>query len=522
MLKRVLNLRSVYCFLTPVVAGIYPVLYLAGVNEPLLKAGDVTRSFWVVGLGSLLIFIVVVLLAKNLVKGALLTAIFLTLFFSYGQLYAFLERYVKLLGHHSILVPAYVVLIALAIWLVAKNEIKIDLIRNILIVLVALSAYTVFTQLISFEQPNREVSAQQDLGSIKANVEPLPDVYFIVLDEYPRSDVWNEFYHYDNSSFLNNLKEMGFRVIECSQSNYTFTKLSISSTLNMEYHAQLPDDRNKSQERAVDRQIVAELQHSRVRSSLEALGYKTVALETGYSVTEMTDADEYIRMEPEFFLLSQFENLVYDSTALIAVRDLSIQLQTKNTDLRALLKTFNKAKFFYHLNRDNLNHLESINKITGPKFVFAHIYITHEPFTMSANGEFLLNKQVTEDPRVTQGKYLNKRMTEILQKILSSSKTPPIIVLESDHGVRQDEYLSTHVAVSNLMAFYVPESIKAQLYDTMTPVNSFRLVLPYLTGEHAPLLADQSFYIYHAGDVNAIPVDQMCPVKIPPKKNKLN
>ncbi len=507
--------------LTPVLAGVYPVLYLAGVNQPLLKPGDITRSILFVALVSLLLFLVGLLMLRNKEKSAIISTLALTLFFSYGQFYSFFERKLPVLGHHSVLVPFFTIIFGFAVWFVIKKRIKLGLVQNVLIVLGVLMAYTLITQLIIPESktPNTDIGGIVS-ETVKNSVSPLPDVYFIVLDGYARADVWKEFYKYDNSPFLTGLEKEGFRVIDCSQSNYTFTKLSISSTLNYDYHPVLPDSNNVAQERKVDRSIVYGLQHSKVRQTLEALGYKTIALETGYSVTELVDADEYIKVQPDEFVLSQFENLVYDSTAMIAVRDLFIQIETKDTNLRALLKTYNKAKFFYYLNRDNMTHLEATTQIKGPKFVFAHIYTPHEPFTMAADGSFLLDGEVNEEPYVTQARYLNPRITEVLRKIISESEIPPIIVLESDHGMRQDLHLSTHVAVSNLMAFYGPDEVKQKLYDTMTPVKSFRVVLSYITGEEIPLLPDRSFYIYHAGDANAIPVDQMCPVKIPEKKNK--
>ena len=42
-------------------------------------------------------------------------------------------------------------------------------------------------------------------------------------------------YNYDNTPFIQQLTAKGFYVGSCSQSNYSFTTLSISSSLNMDY-----------------------------------------------------------------------------------------------------------------------------------------------------------------------------------------------------------------------------------------------------------------------------------------------
>ena len=40
---------------------------------------------------------------------------------------------------------------------------------------------------------------------------------------------------YDNSEFLNSLRQRGFYVADCSQSNYAYTEFSLTSSLNYDY-----------------------------------------------------------------------------------------------------------------------------------------------------------------------------------------------------------------------------------------------------------------------------------------------
>ena len=68
----------------------------------------------------------------------------------------------------------------------------------------------------------------------KNNISP-PDIYYIILDAYGRSDVLQTTYGIDNSVFLSQLQELGFYVAECSMSNYAQTELSLSSSLNLNY-----------------------------------------------------------------------------------------------------------------------------------------------------------------------------------------------------------------------------------------------------------------------------------------------
>ena len=63
--------------------------------------------------------------------------------------------------------------------------------------------------------------------------EQLPDVYYIILDGYGRDDSLLEIYNYDNSSFLDNLSDLGFYTANCSRSNYAKTRLSLTSSLSV-------------------------------------------------------------------------------------------------------------------------------------------------------------------------------------------------------------------------------------------------------------------------------------------------
>ncbi len=63
-----------------------------------------------------------------------------------------------------------------------------------------------------------------------------PDIYYIILDGYGRSDVLQRYYDFDNAEFLEGLRHRGFYVADKSSTNYPYTAHSLSSSLNMRYH----------------------------------------------------------------------------------------------------------------------------------------------------------------------------------------------------------------------------------------------------------------------------------------------
>ena len=126
--------------------------------------------------------------------------------------------------------------------------------------------------------------------------------------------------------------------------------------------------------------------------------------------------------------------------------------------------------------------------LPGPKFVFIHIMAPHSfPFIFKADGGFELSSSV--DPALgNELLFLNKRTLEAVQAIIAQSTNPPIIIIQGDHG------LDTEVRMANLNAYYFPNDGAKVLYPTISPVNTFRLVLNTYFGQNLPLLPDVSYY----------------------------
>jgi hypothetical protein len=142
--------------------------------------------------------------------------------------------------------------------------------------------------------------------------------------------------------------------------------------------------------------------------------------------------------------------------------------------------------------------------IQGPKFVFAHIVIPHPPFVLDAEGNpveqegaFTLNNPDAKMPfeeravkYLDQVRFVNRETEAMVRRILSVSEVPPIIIIQADHGL--DGPLSSQMAIIN--AYYLPDGGDQYLYDTISPVNSFRIVFDhYFNGDYG-LIDDISYY----------------------------
>ena len=139
--------------------------------------------------------------------------------------------------------------------------------------------------------------------------------------------------------------------------------------------------------------------------------------------------------------------------------------------------------------------------VPGPKFVYAHIIFPHPPYIVNANGNRLKSNPQNELTAYgEQIAYLDSRLTEIVDTLLEKSNPKPIIIIQSDHGASID-YEELKIDKSNrlgiLNAYYLPRNPSggnpaAQLYSTITPVNTFRMIFnQYFNGNYG-LLEDKS------------------------------
>ena len=100
--------------------------------------------------------------------------------------------------------------------------------------------------------------------------------------------------------------------------------------------------------------------------------------------------------------------------------------------------------------------------------------------------------------------FIDDRLPEVLQTIIETSEVPPVIVIMGDHGPK-GEQVRKEQRMSILNAYFVNEEAKALLYDSITPVNSFRVIFNKYFGTDFPLLDDISYHV-HAEEEFADPV----------------
>jgi hypothetical protein len=488
----------------------YPIVSLLAFNIDQVFARDSLKSLIICLSTTGLVLIGLRLLSKNWQLAGLLTSLLVVWFFVYGRLYVPLKGVTVfgfMLGRHRYLLLAWSgIVIAAALLLMKRKRVFPDLTRFLNIFSTILICLPIL-QIGAFYLRNLTLPSTPAISS----VDPLiswtddtipPDVYYIVLDGYTRADVLEHVFGYDNSAFLEELQQLGFYIAECAQSNYTRTSLSLSSTFNMQYI-----DAFKSEIKPDERPawLMPYIKNGVVRQQLEGLGYKTIVFKNPWEQFLWEDAAIIYRSNSAV-LLSPFDVLLLRTTVTRAYLDL------REAESRQLSDFVN-----YEDTRFALEQLPNVPDIPGPKFVFVHLVIPHAPFVFGPNGEKIdipydadKGNVYTEENGIRGHTYavtyINKRMLEIIPKIIRDSKTPPIIVLAGDHGTPRG---GSENAVRILSAFLAPAA-RSKFYNTITPVNVFRILFDtYFNGSFG-LLSDISYFSALGQYFNFVEMPNVC------------
>ena len=465
-------------FIHPFLFAIFPILFIFAYNIEEVTAIDLVAPILVVLAGTVVLMLLLRLITKSYGKAAIITSLSLLLFFSYGHvrnllLSAGIVDYVLLF--------IWIVCFAVGIFLVIKTRKNLSALTTFLniaiAILVIISLGTIgiheIGELNHTTEESTEEAKEVSLG--RGNPERLPDIYYIILDAYARQDTLQEVFGYDNTEFINYLTGKGFYVANRSESNYDYTTDSLVSSLNMRYLTE--------EESAIYKTRMNAVYDNEVLRILKGKGYYYVFISGGreYS-TDCTD------LHLSYKLLGI---LKHDSIP------------------RLLLETTLLAPFTWYLNDFVDDHsrqsrlfafdeLVNIPYIEAPPFTYSHIVLPHPlyPFDREGNpttpdmsifwnpSELMDN----EEKYIDQLIFTNKKVMVLVDEIIARSDIAPIIIIQGDHGV----WWGDGIVYEILNAYYLP-GVEHNLYETISPVNSFRVVFNLYFAADYELLKDESF-----------------------------
>lgn len=482
----------------PYLLGLYPVLFQLSHN--IGQIGDLSPAEVLLPAAVILTATAVAARLARVTLGdrdraGILISLFLVWFFSYGHVLSFIteaaESYfgmVRLFIRPRYTLPAYSLPMLVAGFLVIRTRrpliVHTKFANAMSVALLVLPLGNLFS--FGLHGPDdwrpADGSVTEMAGASSVSATELPDIYYIVLDGYGSGKTLRQIYGHDNSDFLEDLTDRGFHVEDNSKSNYAYTMVSLASTLNMRYLNDLLDEdaTERSFEFAKLNQMIHE---SSVVTTLKASGYRYIHFPSGSMLTNY--------------------NRHADVSVASGAWDEFQMMLIKLTVLGPLFPTNQRGKVDYTFSMLG----QARQMAPAPRFVFAHILCPHPPFVFGPNGEEVqpagendLQTWDDKDAYVAQLKYVNKRVKELVDTILQESSRPPVIVLQGDHGpASTDHSRRGREHYQELMTILNARHLPGvdELPETLTPVNTFRVVFNAYLGTDLPLLEDRSYYSYY-------------------------
>ena len=482
----------------PFLFALFPIFFLAAQNADEVLFSDTVP--WI--LASLImtagIMLIFWLATRERKKAALMSSLFLILFFSYGHIAGISEEpWIR----HRYLFGLWALIFSIGVAAIIKARISFRILTDMLNGAACL--LVLFSTLFLAAAHVREVDLSPEPPKTPQKIVDItkgrnPDIYYFLLDGYAHSQTLKELYGYDNSPFIDYLSKKGFYVVAESRSNYSATRFSLPSILHMDYAEHVIPASMLSPETYNPRTLV---QNHPVGRFLQENGYTYIHAGAQWDWTShIAFADVNINKRT----VSDFALMLYKSTALYPVSFRYDFFDPRREQWKRILFQFDK--------------LAKISARKEATFVFAHIGIPHPPFVFTPDGAFLKTNEEGQIEKRShflahypdQIAFLNKKLEILIDDIIAGSDIPPVIVLQSDHGSRIPPDVKTFEQIDdayvrdrlrNFSALYLPEgetnlfNEEIVPYKTMTPVNTFRLIFNRYFGTAYPFLPDKSYLI---------------------------
>jgi hypothetical protein len=467
-------------------------LYLNNINEvpPSALIFPITVSIIVITA----ILIISKIINRKFEKISIYLSLIIVLVFSYGHVFLLFENFnfneIEIRHRHILIAYGIIFIISILIIKLRINS------KTAMPILNAVGLTVLFSTLILVPYVdvfNNNLNTNTFMEeSIVFENDIRPDIYYIILDEYAGQKSLENYFKFNNDKFIEFLKLNGFHVMDNSNSNYMATNFAVPSIMNMEYVHQSKKNMGTTNS---DSNILNAYQQNNVMNFLNQNDYKTINIYGG--------ALEKIKISDQ--------NLCGDK----AIVDFHTSL-TQTT----MFWVIQKYQFINNINEIRFcafHELEIVGERNNkPIFVFAHIKLPHDPFTIGSNGETVIPKKIdfgisSDNNKVgylNQLEYANKMIMELIPKIISNSKSPPIIIIQSDHGSRfdiesipsnqetldeEDERILQR-SYNSFSAFYFPDKSYEEIYDEMTPVNTFRIIFNKIFETELEILDDRMYF----------------------------
>ena len=484
----------------PFLFAILPAVFLWGRNFGEVPLREVFPALIVLIIYGALVWFFLRIFFRDFGKSAIISSVFLviTLLFDYIYNIFFYNSFIQLRWRWAIL--ALFLIFAVAWFLVKKT--KKDLLNINKAMTIAVGTFiliSVFQVVSGYYTAYMDVRRDDMKIAVDGKTSELRDIYYIILDGYSSPEVIRDVIGFEEiDEMVAFLREKGFFVADKSRSNYAHTLYSLPSSLNMSY----------LQNPSADKTHFTMTEDHKVKDFLKSHGYKYFHFGADAFTYFNRYADENINLG----LFSPYQFAVLHNTLFRSLQDLS---GIKIDLLADIFGFLDKRLTQWKREKFKLQKLAEVpDKENSPVFVFAHFLLPKGDEVFDENGNYLTKEEADKRGPIKnylgQVVYINKEIENLVNILLEKSDPEPIIILQGDHGfpfyahrdltgqfIQPDRakelMVSGEYSFPIFNAYYFPEGGDKLLYDSITPVNTFRILFNYYFGQNLDLLDDINY-----------------------------
>ena len=508
----------------PFLVGIFPILIIYSQNIGRVEIGELFLPVIIIVGLTIGLYYFLKLILKNENKSAIIVTLILIMLFSYGHIYYLLSDVMIDefdIGQNRYLIPAFGLVLGISIFFIIRarrvfdNATSILNVISIVFIIVAISNVAlVGAEITSCDKcSNQEFFYEaRDFSdyfeshefSISENQE-LPDVYYLILDEYARNDALIEYHNFSNHELTEFLEKKGFHIAKNSFANYPMSVQSIPAIMNMDYINFLADEigtevRNY---KPLNGKNYGLYPNNMVIKNFKEMNYKIITFNTfALHLHENPLSDETFCHRDKFLL----DNRLVDVLARTSIFGYYIERWAEGELRQVTLCAFE-------------NFGNAGNVFDEPVFVWAHVMLPHPPWIFGPNGEEITPGKpllITDNPEfrdsgwepkrqyIQQVQFANKKTIEVVENILENNSNA-IIIIQGDHGTAwetnwmEPSKEDAWQRLRNFDAIYFPDKDKRDLLlDDRTLVNTFRTVFNAYYESNYELLEDKMYWGWNA------------------------
>lgn len=309
------------------------------------------------------------------------------------------------------------------------------------------------------------------------------NVYYVILDEYAGASALEKYAGNDIDGFLRQMHDLGYASMDSARANYITTPVSLMATLESQYI--LTD----SSPRLVNRRGLfpqaLQLGHTpQLVRQLQAAGYDFIHIGNIWSPCGPRATLRCLTSASPFGFYRRIANAFLAPTRIPVVVG---RLFPDNTQAMDILSAA----------------LEDLTRQDQPFFAFVHNLAPHPPYLRAdCSGQFADNRRADREQYGSAVACVNRQVLALAARI-EALDPDAIVVFQADHGteftvdwnlpLREWTGAAIEERTSILNLIHVPEPCRRWLRQTLSPINTMRLVLGCLQRRPPGYLPERTY-----------------------------